>query len=202
MANPVIQIPSTLPTGEDLAKAIRDHPEILGIPHSKLDCQAAVEKALSLVGVVVNYRGSNHMWRDMVTNRMSISEAGSQIGELLPGMICFTLKHDGSEVRRGYHDSMGAAVHVGIILDNTNCFQSGIRGTEIIPISQTSFNQVALCKFISYPDIAYDEEPDDIIDTFNPAITLLPEQIRQLLQEAEDKLYELEDYIKGKDDTK
>lgn len=200
MANPVIQIPNIFPTGADLAKAIRDHPEILGIPHSKLDCQAAVEKALSLVGVVVNYRGSNHMWREMVTNRMSISEAGSQIGELLPGMICFTLKHDGSEVRRGYHDSMGAAVHVGIILDSNTCFQSGIRGTEIIPISQTSFNQVSLCKFLSYPDIAYDEEPDDIIDPSQP-IELL-EQLRQLLQDAEDKLYQLEDYIKGKDGIK
>lgn len=200
MANPVIQVPDVFSTGEDLAKAIRDHPEILGIPHSKLDCQAAVEKALSLVGVVVNYRGSNHMWREMVTDRLSISAAREAIGELLPGMICFTLKHDGSEVRRGYHDNMGAAVHVGIILDNDNCFQSGIRGTEIIPISQTSFNQAALCKFLSYPELAYDEEPDDIIDSSHP-IELL-EQIRQLLQEAEDKLYSLEDYIKGKDGIK
>ena len=200
MANPVIQIPSTFPTGEDLAKAIRDHPEILGIPHSKLDCQAAVEKALSLVGVVVNYKGSNHMWRDMVINRLSITDARHDFGQLLPGMICFTLKHDGSEVQRGYHDNMGAAVHVGIILDNSTCFQSGIRGTEIIPISQTSFNKVAHCRFLYYPDLAYDEEPDDIIDPSHPMDLL--EQIRQLLQEAEDKLYSLEDYIKGKDGIK
>lgn len=141
-----------MPNNFQLADAIEDDPSLLGIPHSKLDCQAAVEKALSLVGVTVNYRGSNHMWRDMVYDRISIDQFRTRYGELTPGLICFTLKHDGSEVKRGYHDDMGAAVHVGIILDNQTCFQSASRGTEIIDISRTTFNQVARCKYISYDD--------------------------------------------------
>lgn len=134
------------------------------------------------------------MWRDMVTDRLSLSDARAQIGELLPGMICFTLKHDGSEVRRGYHDNMGAAVHVGIILDNDNCFQSGIRGTEIIPISQTSFNQVALCKFLLYPEIAYDPDDDhESIDSSDGRDIL--NQIWELLEDVETKLHMLEGLI-------
>ena len=41
----VLQLPDSLPSGADLVRAIQNHPELLGIPHSKLDCQAAVEKS-------------------------------------------------------------------------------------------------------------------------------------------------------------
>lgn len=135
----------------ELCRAIRDHPELLNIPHSKCDCQAAVEKALKLIGVDVNYRGSNHMWREMVYNRYTIDEfKAAHDGSLIPGMICFTLKHDGSEKNRGYYDDMGAAVHVGIILDTEMCFQSASRGTEIISLNKTTFNRVAFCSHITY----------------------------------------------------
>lgn len=137
-------------TNLELVDAIRNTPSLMGIPHSTLDCQAAVEKALSLVGVKVNFRGSNDMWRNMVDGRYSITEYREAYGELTPGLICFTLKNDGSEVRRGYHDDMGAAVHVGIILDDKTCFQSASRGTEIIEINRTTFNRVGRCKYIDY----------------------------------------------------
>ena len=143
-----------MPTNIDLCYAIRDHPELLGIAHSKLDCQAAVERALSLVGVRVNYKGSNDMWRHMVHDRSTISDfKQAHDGQLVPGMICFVLKYDGSEEKRGYHDDMGAATHVGIILDTNTAFQSASRGTEIIDINKTAFNRVAYCDHLTYiPD--------------------------------------------------
>ena len=138
-------------TNIDLCHAIRDHPEILGIPHSKCDCQAAVEKALRLVGVNVNFKGSNDMWRNMVYDRYTIDEyKRAHDNQLTPGLICFTLRNDGSEKNRGYYDNMGAATHVGIILDTETCFQSASRGTEIISLNQTSFNRVAYCNFLTY----------------------------------------------------
>lgn len=137
-------------TNYELCHAIRDHPELLGIPHNKLDCQAAVEKALSLVGIKVNYRGSNDMWRHMVHDRYKIDEFRQAFKTLVPGLICFTLRFDGSEKNRGYYDDMGAATHVGIVLDDNTVFQSASRGTEIIDISKTSFNRVAYCDHLDY----------------------------------------------------
>ena len=94
------------PTNLDLVNAILSNPKLLGIPHKQLDCQAAVEKALSLVGVKVNYRGSNHMWREMVTDRKTIGSAREDNGgQLLPGLIAFHVKDDGGEGKRGYHDA-------------------------------------------------------------------------------------------------
>ena len=138
-------------TNIDLCHAIRDHPELLGIAHSKLDCQAAVEKALSLVGIKVNYKGSNDMWRHMVHDRYTIADFKQlHDDQLIPGLICFTLRYDGSEQNRGYHDDMGAATHVGIVLDTETVFQSASRGTEIISIKKTSFNRVAYCDHLEY----------------------------------------------------
>lgn len=170
-------------TNIELVDAIRNDPSLLGIPHSKVDCQAAVEKALKLVGVNVNYKGSNDMWRNMVTDRKSIDwYRDSTYGGLIPGLICFTLRHDGSEVRRGYNDNMGAATHVGIILDDKMCFQSGARGTEIIEISRTSFNQVGRCKHIIY-------EGDDV----SPSLTKKLDDLYNLIHEALVRLEEIRD---------
>lgn len=169
-------------TNIELADAIRNDPSLLGIPHSTVDCQAAVERALKLVGVNVNYKGSNDMWRNMVTERNSIDWYRNTFGELIPGLICFTLRHDGSEVRRGYHDDMGASTHVGIILDDKMCFQSGARGTEIIEISRTSFNQVARCKHIVYEGM----------DT-SPTLTKKLDDLYNLIHEALVRLEEIRD---------
>lgn len=176
-----------MPTNIDLVRSIRDSPQLLGIPHSKCDCQAAVEKALALVGIQVNYRGSNHMWRDMVHDRSWIYDYRAKHGKLTPGLICFTLKNDGSEKNRGYYDDMGAAVHVGIILDNDSCFQSASRGTEICSLSKTTFNQVAYCNLLEYIDIPAEEPQENVIMT--------------LLTEIRNKLDTISNMIGGSDNN-
>ena len=173
-------------TNYDLVLAIRNATDLLGIPHSKVDCQAAVEKALKLVGVNVNYRGSNHMWRDMVTDRWTIDAyKGAHDGLLTPGLICFHLKNDGSEVARGYHDNMGAAVHVGIILDTDTVFHSGANGTEIRPLAGTTFNRVAFCKHINYIDVESNSTLRARLDSIIATLDTLRNELEVLRNDAE-----------------
>lgn len=154
-------------TGNELANAIIANQDIMcGIAHSKLDCQAAVEKALKLIDVSVNYRGSNHMWREMVHDRETIAEYRAAHGVLSPGLICFHLKFDGSEKKRGYNDDMGAAVHVGVILDDSRVYHSGANGSEIRSLQGSTFNRVAKCNFLEY-DTDVETDDEEIASTLN-----------------------------------
>ncbi len=88
--------------------------DLLGIPYSKYDCQAFVEKVLRDCGVKRDWRGSNHMWRVALSWRGSISECYEMFGEIPQGALLFTVKNDGGERARGYKDNDGNASHVGI----------------------------------------------------------------------------------------
>ena len=90
------------------------NPDLLGIPYSKLDCQAFVEKVLRDCGVSRNWRGSNHIWREALSWRGSVAECIEQFGEIPKGACLFTVKNDGGEIRRGYRDNDGNAAHIGI----------------------------------------------------------------------------------------
>ena len=70
------------------------------IPYSKLDCQAFVERVLHDCGVDYNWRGSNHMWRDALSWKGTISECMQKFGEVPSGAWLFTVKHDGGEIKR------------------------------------------------------------------------------------------------------
>ena len=89
------------------AYALRDS----GISYQTLDCQAFVERCLRDLGINTNWRGSNHMFREMVTNIRIILTPNDQ---MQPGTVLFTLKNDGGEKSRGYNDGIGNAAHVGI----------------------------------------------------------------------------------------
>ena len=77
------------------------------IPYSQWDCQAFVEEVMRTVGMYKNYRGSNHMYREMVYDIRPCAGITPEKGELL-----FTVKHDGKEPAT-YKDGINAA-HVGI----------------------------------------------------------------------------------------
>lgn len=155
-------VKSTKHTAEQLVDAILNHKSLFGIPHSELDCQAAVEKALERVGVRVNYRGSNHMWREMVEDRHLVDDWEEEYGEVPQGLILFHVTRDGKEKERGYNDDAGNAVHVGIMLRDGLCFHSGAKGTEMIPLAKSTFNYAAKCKYIDYGNTTYNTL-DDII---------------------------------------
>lgn len=107
-----------LKTGMDFAQqALAGN--YLGIPYSKLDCQALVERVLEdVTGKKYNWRGSNDMFRNACDYIRPVGD-----DPVPPGYLLFTVKHDGGETQRGYHDDLGNAAHVGIRL-----FESGKEG--------------------------------------------------------------------------
>ena len=117
--------------------------ELIGIPYNKLDCQALIEKILMRGGIQCkNFRGSNHMWREMVTNRRD------KYTNIIPGTILFTVKLDGGEKKRGYKDSYGNACHVGMYVGNGyegNVIHSTTGGVQWDDISSNRWNWVADC---------------------------------------------------------
>lgn len=91
-----------------------------GYKYSQVDCQGFVEKVLSDAGVrnsdgkSYNWRGSNHIWRDALSKKFNITD----IDDIPPGALVFTLSYDGGEKERGYNDNEGNAKHVGIYCGN------------------------------------------------------------------------------------
>lgn len=136
-------------TGVQIADAAMDS-GLIGTPYDKLDCQALVEKVLMLAGLrIPNYRGSNHMWRELVYNREKIDDA-----VILPGMLAFIVKDDGGEKKRGYHDDMKNAAHVAIALGNGKVYESTTGGVQISSIRK--FNYVARIIDVDYENAVPD----------------------------------------------
>ena len=105
---------------------------LLGTPYSKLDCQAFVEEVLKLAGLhIINYRGSNHMWRDLVHSRAKVSGHAPP-----PGSLAFIVRNDGGEVKRGYHDDMGNATHVAIVINSGTVMESTTGGVQYGKLSR------------------------------------------------------------------
>lgn len=81
--------------------------------YSVLDCQGLVEQMLADAGIVKDWRGSNHMYRDMRLV-MTVKECVDAFGTVPVGALLFILKRDGGEKIRGYTDGLGNASHVGV----------------------------------------------------------------------------------------
>lgn len=125
----------------------------IGIPYSRLDCQAFVEQVLKDAGEKGhNWRGSNHMWRDALSERHA--DVDFSIYDNIPaGAWLFTLRHDGGERARGYHDNMGNAKHVGLYLGNGDVMHStsgGAGGVQMDRITSGRWTAWGLCKYIDY----------------------------------------------------
>lgn len=124
--------------------------DYLGIPYSELDCQAFVEKVLADCGLRYDWRGSNDMWRNAVTDRHLIEN----IADVPAGAWLFTIKDDGGEVERGYHDDMKNAAHVGIYLGGGDVMHSTktnkSNGVQMDKITSKRWTHWAKCKYLNY----------------------------------------------------
>lgn len=130
-------------TGKHIAQTAIDS-GLLGTPYKELDCQAFVEVVLQKAGLKIpNYRGSNHMWRELVYNREPITNYN-----VIAGALVFTVKFDGGEKQRGYNDTMGNAVHVGISLGMGKVMHSTTGGVQYC--SMNRFTDWALIKDVDY----------------------------------------------------
>ena len=140
----------------------------VGTPYSRLDCQGFVEEVLWDCGVrksdgtPYNWRGSNSMWRNFIQWRGTIDECRRKFGCIPEGAFMFLVKHDGGEIEKGYHDSLGNAKHVGLYIGKANdeypCMDSqGGRGVDICKLNV--FTHVGLMTMIDYENTP-EPEPD------------------------------------------
>ncbi|MBN1776630.1 MAG: peptidoglycan-binding protein [Clostridiales bacterium] len=67
-----------------------------------LDCQGLVEWVLRELGIKSNYRGTNHMWRNMLSDKGDIAYGVEKHGEIPIGALIFIC--DYSTVPNGYTD--------------------------------------------------------------------------------------------------
>lgn len=105
----------------------------IGIPYSTWDCQAFVEEMLRGVGAYKNYKGSNDIWRNGCYDRNIVA------GNAIPaGCYVFTVRHDGGEKERGYFDSMGNALHIGIYIGDGKVIHSSTGGVQWDVVDQAS----------------------------------------------------------------
>lgn len=136
-------------TAQQFVQQTRDG-NYLGIKYEELDCQALVERVLKDCGEKHDWRGSNHMWREAVTNRNKITS----IEDIPAGALVFTHKYDGGEKERGYNDDMGNAKHVGIYLGGGEVEHStrnnSSNGVQMDSITSSRWTDWALLKCVDY----------------------------------------------------
>lgn len=165
-------------TGQHIAETAETS-GLIGTPYSKLDCQALVEEVLKRAGLKIpNYRGSNHMWRSLVYDRAKTADVTP-----IPGSLAFILKDDGGEKARGYHDDMGNAAHVAIVIDADTVFESTKGGVQYGKMKR--FNYWAKVLDVDYSD-GGDSDAGE-----RPS----GEVVRQYLSVIRDNIDELERYL-------
>lgn len=93
----------------------------LGRSYSEMDCQAFPERALKDCGININLAGSNAWYREVMKNGavMTPEECVRKLGNVPPGAFLFIWANDGGEEKRGYHDGLGNASHMGFCTDET-----------------------------------------------------------------------------------
>lgn len=156
-------------TGQDMAEQAVTG-DYLGKPYSKWDCQAFVEQVLKDLGVrkpdgtPYNWKGSNAMFRNHITWRGTIDECLKKFGCIPLGSFLFLVKHDGGEEKRGYHDELGNASHVGLYVGTSPNPVMDSQPTGGVQYRKLSiFTHVGLMDMIDYanspePTVRPDEE--------------------------------------------
>ena len=162
-------------TGADMAEqAITGN--YVGIPYSKLDCQAFVEQVLKDLGVrkpdgtPYNWRGSNSMFRNHIRWRGTKEECIAKFGSIPQGAFMFLVKHDGGEKQWGYDDDLGNADHVGLYLGTSpQPVMDSQKSRGVDYCSDKIFTHVGLMSMIDY----YNEPlPDDEAEALTAIKTL------------------------------
>lgn len=145
-------------TGAEIAKVGYKY---IGVPYSKMDCQAFVEKCLADCGVYKNLAGSNAWYRYVMQNGWvgSPEECKAKFGSIPVGAFLFILSHDGKEPAKYQNDGIGNASHIGIYTaqgagainssSSHGCVcESTFKGKSI----NGGWNRVGLWKVIDYGD--------------------------------------------------
>ena len=86
----------------------------IGRSYQEMDCQKFVERCLKDSGCNLDLPGSNAWYRKM-TWTGSPEECTKKYGKVPAGAFLFIHAFDGGEEKRGYHDGLGNASHIGIV---------------------------------------------------------------------------------------
>lgn len=151
----------------------------LGTPYEQLDCQAFVEQVLKDCNALSkNWRGSNQMWRDAVYDR------SDDMSTIQQGEWVFTVRHDGGEVARGYHDDMGNAKHVGLYLGNGEVMHSTTGGVQMSGISDSRWTHHAKVYDVAY--LEDETQPDGVtLDDIMQNLLDIRDKINALIEAIE-----------------
>ena len=100
-------------SGKDLAEAGYKY---LGVPYSRMDCQAFAEQCLRDCRLEMNLAGSNAWFREVWRNGTVLTpeDCVKQWGTVPAGAFLFILKEDGGEPEKYRADGLGNACHIGI----------------------------------------------------------------------------------------
>lgn len=128
-----------------------------GITYQEMDCQEFMEHCLRQIGINANWKGSNHMFRDMAWVGTP-EECKERYGSVPVGAWLFIWEDDGGEISRGYTDGLGNASHVGAYTGQGKgaVHSSSSRGCvceskfEGKTIRNGGWNRVGLCKLLDY----------------------------------------------------
>lgn len=88
----------------------------LGRAYDEMDCQEFYERCAEDAGLKKNLAGSNAWYREFRKNGWTGSpeECKRTFGSIPKGATLFIHAFDGGEEKRGYHDGLGNASHIGI----------------------------------------------------------------------------------------
>lgn len=89
----------------------------IGRSYKEMDCQAFIEQCMADCGLRMDLAGSNAWYREVKKNGWvgSPEECIKIFGSIPKGALLFIHAFDGGEEKRGYHDGLGNASHVGIV---------------------------------------------------------------------------------------
>ena len=176
-------------TGKKFAEQARSE-KYDNIKYAQADCQGFVEKVLydsgcrKPDGSAYNWKGSNSMWRNALSWKGTPEECKERFGEIPLGAWVFIVKYDGGEVEKGYHDSEGNAVHVGIYVGNDETRDSTRNakrdGVGYRPLKD--WNRIGLCKFLDYSVNNKDNKIDRSKEIINYFRSLLDELERMITE--------------------
>lgn len=139
----------------------------LGIPYQRLDCQAFVEKVLADCGQPHDWKGSNDMWRHALSWRGTVAECEKQFGRVPLGAWLFTVRRDGGEVERGYHDNDGNAAHVGIRVQD-GAIHSTAGGVQMCSFPDSKrWTHVGFCKYIDFSGYSPGSTKEKLLDSIS-----------------------------------
>lgn len=88
----------------------------IGRSYQEMDCQTFFEKCLQDAGITEDLKGSNAWYRKIRKEGWvgTPEECKVRFGSVPKGAVLFIHVYDGGEEKKGYHDGLGNAKHIGI----------------------------------------------------------------------------------------